>query len=132
MSSSKNYFLIKTFPLMICQDLYREGFDKTFVAIFWTVVIYIDNVYNLLHHWRTCYCMSVINPWLAAHTPYSKSILLYFYAIHQLRIRLDYTRFFVHALRSRQFCDTLISNSNEVSSSNPTPIEDFMITSEFK
>ena len=42
------------------------------------------------------------------------------------RIRLDYTRFLVRALRLRQFRDTLTSNSNQASSSNSIPIEDFM------
>ena len=42
------------------------------------------------------------------------------------RIRLDYTRFFIHALRLRQFYNTFISNSNQSSSSNPILNEDFM------
>jgi len=41
-------------------------------------------------------------------------------------IRFDYTRFFVRALRLRQFRDTLISDSNQASSSNPIINEEFM------
>ena len=42
------------------------------------------------------------------------------------RICLDFTQFSTHALRLRQFRDTLISNSNQASSSNPILNEEFM------
>ena len=42
------------------------------------------------------------------------------------KLRLDYTRFFVRALRLRQFRDTVISNSNQASSSNPILNEEFI------
>ena len=49
-----------------------------------------------------------------------------FYVMPHWRIRLDFTRLVLHALRLRLFRDTLISNSSEAISSNPIHIEVFL------